>query len=317
VLLDDAQAQHLFSQDPYFRKAAHRSVLCKPIARQGRFVGLFYLENDLVTGAFDPERLAVLEVLASQTAISIENSRLYEASRAAVVVRDEFLAIASHELKTPLTPITLQLQSLLAMVRKGTLKDATPERLAKLVSTCDAQLARLTRLIEALLDVSRIGSGKLALDRKPIDLGLLVADAAERHGTELAAAGCPLDLRVAEGVVGPWDRDRLEQVVTNLLLTAMKFGRRKPIALRVTRDGDTAVFVVEDQGVGIGERDKARIFERFERIQSKTNVDGLGLGLFIVRAIVEAHGGTIGVEGRVGEGATFRVELPIGGDGSG
>jgi len=311
VLVENAAAHNPFARDPYFSVGVHRSVLCKPIARQGRLVGMFYLENSLVAGAFNPDRLSILEVLASQTAISIENSRLYAASQAAVLARDEFLSIASHELKTPLTPLTLQIQSLTNLIRKGTLRTTPDERLLKIASSCDTQLTRLGRLIEALLDVSRMSAGTFELHREPTDLGEVVREVIALHADDIAAAGCRVDVTAAPGVVGRWDRARLALVVTKLLLNAVKFGKGEPVAVSVSKSGDRARLLVSDRGIGVSPEDQARIFLRFERIQSRTNVDGIGLGLFIVRALVDAHGGEVRVESRTERGATFRVELPI------
>ncbi|MDB4942478.1 MAG: Signal transduction histidine kinase CheA [Labilithrix sp.] len=311
VLIDDAAHANKFGTDPYFHTGVHRSVLCMPFTRHGRMMGMFYLENDLASNAFGPDRLSTLEVLAVQTAISIDNSRLYEESRASVSARDEFLSIASHELRTPLTPLAMQVHRLSSAIRKGTLRDMSDAALEKLAVSCDAQIARMTRLVGALLDASRIESGKMTVQRERTSLADLVTHVVEVHSPQCRAAHCPVRLTVDDGVFVMADRLRIEQVVTNLMLNAVKFGRERPIEIELQRHEDTAHLLVTDHGVGIAPADRARIFERFERVRSSTNVDGLGLGLFIVHAIVEAHDGHIDVESEPGIRTTFRVVLPL------
>jgi signal transduction histidine kinase len=311
VILDDATRPNTFSSDAYLARGQARSVLCIPVARRQTLTGMFYLENNLVTGAFSPERLEVLAVLAAQTAISIDNSRLYEASQDAIRVRDDFLSIASHELKTPLTPLRLRLQLLSRHIRGGTLADLGPERLARLADTIDVQVARLVRLVDGLLDVSRIHAGKFTLHREAIDLGALAASVVERHAAELAAARCVATVSAPEPVAGEWDPMRLEQLVANLLTNAAKYAPGSPVAVTVSRAGDLARLVVHDRGIGISVEDAGHIFDRFVRVASTEHVGGLGLGLFISRQIAEAHGGSIRVESTPGAGAAFVVELPV------
>ena len=309
VLIEDANVANKFGSDPYFRGKQHKSVLCKPIKHQGRLIAMIYLENDLVAGAFSPGRLVSLEVLAAQTAISIENSRLYSASQAAIVARDEFLSIASHELRTPLTPLAIHVHRISSAIRKGTLRGMADASLLKIANACDDQIARLSRLVGTLLDVSRIGSGHLSVERGAHDLSELTASIVEAHAAEALAGGCAIRITIEPGVIAEIDRERIEQVVANLVLNAVKFGRGEPVEISVHRVADRAVFQVVDHGPGIAAADRQRIFQRFERVASATNVDGIGLGLFIVRAIVDAHEGSIEVDETPGGGSTFRVTL--------
>jgi predicted ATPase/signal transduction histidine kinase len=317
VIIDDATVRGPYASDPYLARRRPRSILCLPIVRRNVMTGMFYLENRLVAGAFSAERLAVLELLATQAAISVDNSRLYASSQAAIKVRDDFLSMASHEMNTPLTPLTLWIQKLKKILSKGNgaIGGLDAERLPLLLDTIDRQLGRLARLVAGLLDVSRINAGKLAMQRERVDLAFLAHGVVDRHSTESQVAGC--DTRViAEGpIIGYWDPLRLEQVITNLLANAVKYAPGKPIVVSVGRQGEQAIIAVRDQGIGISSENFARIFDRFERVASSQNIGGLGLGLFISRQIVEAHGGKLRVESDVGRGATFLVELPIG-DGS-
>jgi signal transduction histidine kinase len=172
------------------------------------------------------------------------------------------------------------------------------------------QVDRLGRLVSELMDVSRLSAGRLHLDLDRVELAAIVRDAITRHKEDAARAGSEIRLIADAPVVGTWDRMRLEQVITNLLVNAFKFGAGKPVELAVERHDGAAVLVVRDQGIGIGQEDIDRIFQRFERAASARTYAGMGLGLYITRQIVEAHGGTIRVESRPGTGSTFTVELP-------
>ncbi|WP_437855131.1 sensor histidine kinase [Sorangium sp. So ce363] len=481
VLLDDAAARHRFMEDEYFGRKRPRSVLCLPIVRQTRLIGLLYLENSLVTGAFTPGRLSVIELLASQSAISLENALLYaeleqenaerrraeqalkaseqaerflaEASRnlmalgynatldsvaqlalpeladqcvidvdldhgapghtisagvpaeladavkgalrplaaasplrpevgdvgpvpllrhlgvhafvrvpllardrcfgvmtllattprrrygaadlrlaeelgfraalaldnarlfaeaqGAIARRDEFLVVASHELNTPLTSLAMQAHLLERLLPRYRRAEVAPERIDAALRVLHRQIARLGRLVDELLDVTRLNAGPLALARAPVDLAALAREVVERMSQQLADARCSVQLELDEPVIGRWDPSRMEQVLINLLSNAMKYGAGKPVHVGVRRQADRALLVVRDQGIGIAEADQSRILERFERAVSVRNFGGLGLGLYIARSIVASHGGSIRVESAPGAGATFVVELPL------
>jgi signal transduction histidine kinase len=177
------------------------------------------------------------------------------------------------------------------------------------------QSERLERLVSELLDVSRIASGRLRLDLESVDLGRVIRDIEQRlvETSELAHAACALTVDAPEPVVGRWDAMRIEQIADNLLRNALKYGAGKPIAVAVATDGTTATLTVADQGIGLSPDDRERIFGRFERAVSSRNYGGLGMGLFIVRQVVEAHGGAVDVQSRAGAGATFVVRLPLAG----
>lgn len=253
---------------------------------------------------FGPPELSLLALVARRAALAVDNARLYREAQAAVRARDEFLQIAAHDLRSPVAAVRLQVQS---AARAPTPKDAVA-RLAR----ADRAVARLSRLLDALLDVSRIGAGRLALDREPGDLAAITREAVARAAEEAAEAGCAVTVDAPAPVPGRWDRGRVEQVVANLLENALKYGRGRPVVVTVRLAGDRARLAVADRGIGIADGDRARIFERFERAAPGRKYGGLGLGLWIVRRIVEAHGGAVAVESAPGEGATFTVELPAG-----
>jgi PAS domain S-box-containing protein len=253
--------------------------------------------------------------LSSRTRAEAERERLLGALEEAVRVRDEFLAIASHELRTPLTPLQLQISSLSKRVEELARGAASREWLQERFDRIARQGVRLERLVGQLLDVSRITSGRLHLDLERVDLAEVVRDVVDRlsETDEIARSGCTLTVDLASGVVGNWDRLRVEQVIENLLLNALKYGAGSPVTARAWAEGEDAILVVEDQGIGIQPADRERVFGRFERAVSSRHYGGLGMGLFIVRQVVEATGGTVAVQSEPGQGARFAVRLPLAG----
>lgn len=241
-----------------------------------------------------------------------ELKRAQEGLEEAVRARDNFVSIASHELNTPLTSLRLQLEMMTRSIRRGTVD---PARMDRLASVADRQIERLARLVADMLDVARINSGRLAMQRAPTRLVPILEEAADRFRELASQSGTSIRVD-CEGcdVTGDWDAFRLEQVVVNLLSNAVKYGEGKPIDVVARREDDRVVLRVTDRGIGIAPEHVARIFQRFERAVGH-GISGLGLGLYIVRNIVEAHGGTVHVTSVPGEGSTFTVELPVTGRG--
>jgi signal transduction histidine kinase len=228
----------------------------------------------------------------------------------AVHARDEFLSIASHELKTPLTPILLQAQLLkrAAMAHPEGVPSVQVAGRAELISR---SIERVAYLVNTLLDVSRITADRLDLTLAEVNLAALTHDVVERHRDAREASGSTLTVHAPVPVVGSWDRLRLDQIATNLIGNAIKYGRGRPIDVYVEHTPDAAVLRIVDEGIGIAPDDQARIFERFERAVSVRHYGGFGLGLWIVRQLVEALGGTIRVTSALDVGSTFEVRLPI------
>jgi PAS domain S-box-containing protein len=285
------------------------SMLIAPLARRGQVFGHLTLTRDLGGPGYTREDETLLDDLAHRAAQAIENARLYGQAQAAVVARDEFLSIASHELRTPLTSLRLALENLRRMAGRDGLSGGPGSSIDRVLTASERAGQRLEKLVEALLDVSRIHMGRLELEVAEVELGAVVAEAAAELADELAQAGSTLDIR-GEPVVGRWDPLRLGQVVVNLLANAAKYGAGKPVEIRYGGHDDRVYLQVRDHGIGVVEADQRHIFERFERAVSSQNYGGLGLGLYIVRRIVEAHGGTIRVESEPGQGAAFLVDLP-------
>ena len=224
--------------------------------------------------------------------------------------RDEFLAMASHELKTPITPLNLQLQSFLKMAHSKTLKQVDDDRLIRMLTTASDQVDRLSETIEKLLDVARFTSGKVEMNLELVNLTELVQKTVASFEIQLNKVQCEIRTQATTEVSLICDRFRIEQVLINLLSNAIKYGAGKPIEIEVASDHESAVLVVKDHGIGIAEEDHKRIFRRFERAVSPTNYGGLGLGLFIACEIIKTHHGSIHVESALGQGATFKVKLP-------
>jgi signal transduction histidine kinase len=243
--------------------------------------------------------------------VQLEGERREKAALAASLrMRDDFLALASHELNTPLTPLLTSIQSLLASVRTGRFQ---PNDAVRSLELAQRQIRRLARLVSQLLDVARIESGHLAIARREVDLGDIVEAVVEGHAEEAKQGGTQIVVSITGPARGLWDRGRLELVVGNLLSNAIKFGGRKTIEVTVEPTSQGARLVVCDQGIGIGSEQIAHIFERFSRAESVRNYGGLGLGLYVVRRLVEAHGGKVRVESKLGAGSTFTVDLPADG----
>ena len=260
---------------------------------------------NVIAAALDRRRIEEQLRQAEQRAQE-ERARNAQA-REALRERDEFISVAAHELRTPLTALQLKLQGLergLKLPTEGGIIGARVEGALR-------QTERLSTLVERLLDVSRIASGRLELAPERCDLSALVRQVAEDFREPASAAGSELRLHVAERLEGVWDRLRLEQVLVNLLSNAVKYGGGRPIAVRLSSTGDRVHIDIADQGIGIAAEDLARIFTRFERAAPVRNYGGLGLGLYISRHIVDAHGGTIHVSSQPGEGSTFSIELPL------
>jgi signal transduction histidine kinase len=281
------------------------SVLAR-IQHRGRVLGGLALVMAGRTHPPGPRVATFVEDLAHHCALALESARLLAESQQAIFARDEFLAVAAHELRTPLTALKLRMQSLLRQLRRG---PATEEMFSGFHAAA-RQVTRLGRLVESLLDVGRINTGRLELEREPVDLVELVRDMVEHFSGELGRAGCEVRVRAQGRVTGLWDRTRLEQALTHLLGNALKFGAGQPIELTVeSRDGQ-ARLLVRDQGIGVAPEALERIFGRFERAVSSREYGGLGLGLFLTQRIAEAHGGRIHVTSEPGAGATFLLELP-------
>jgi signal transduction histidine kinase len=245
-----------------------------------------------------------------RVAMALDNARLYNQAQDAVRSRDAFLTIASHELKAPLTTLQLQAQGLQRMIGRDVPVDQM--QLLQRTTIIDRQSKRLANLIDDMMDVSRVAAGRLTFDVQDVDLVQLVREVVERFEDESLQVGSSLELDLPESAVGRWDRVRLDQVLTNLLSNALKYGEQQPVAIRVETSPGMVRVYVQDRGIGIAAENQGRVFEPFERFASGQHYVGFGLGLWITRQIVEAQGGHVLVESEPGQGSRFVVELPTG-----
>jgi signal transduction histidine kinase len=258
---------------------------------------------------FSEQELKFMEALGGLCAQALYRSKLYDEARVAIQVRDEFLSIASHELKTPLTPLKLQLQ-LMARKIKNEPEKLKEGQLEKMINNADRQMNRLAKLIDDLLDVSRISAGKLKLHLEVVNLQDIIRDVLVQYSHELEANLGHVELEAPEPVYCNVDSLRIEQVLVNLLTNAVKYAPTKNIVVNLKKEENWARIRVKDQGPGIAQEDLERIFGRFERVRTTDNIGGLGLGLYISKQIIEAHMGKIYAESD-DSGSTFIVELPL------
>jgi signal transduction histidine kinase len=230
----------------------------------------------------------------------------------AVRVRDDFMSMVSHELRTPLNTLYLETQVRKMHLAKGNLKPFSAEQLPTLIERDQRQIQNMVRLIDDMLDVTRLRRDALSIRPKPFDLAELARRVIDNLAQQAEAAASPITLDAPFSVPGVWDEFRIEQVLTNLLTNALRYGGGHPVQVEIVQHESLARMSVRDGGIGIAPADQARIFEQFERTDdSRKHAAGLGLGLYITREIVRAHGGTIALESDVGAGAMFRVTLPL------
>lgn len=285
------------------------SVIIAPLKAQGRTLGtltLMWAESGRRYSAAD---VALAEDLALRAATAMENARLFQEAERALGVRESFIAMAAHELRTPLSAIRLQLDGMRRMASK--LAGTPEEKLHTRTITALRQTTHMERLINGLLDVSRLSGGRIPLELDDVDLAEVTSEVLERSADLLSAAGCAISLTQEGPLVGRWDRGRLDQIITNLLGNALKYGRGEPIEISLRSDGQRARIVVRDHGIGISPADHARIFERFERAVVGGHYGGFGVGLWTVQQLTAALGGTVHLESALGAGATFSIELPL------
>jgi signal transduction histidine kinase len=260
---------------------------------------------------YGPQDLILAKEIARRASLAVENARAYTEARAAVQTRDNFLSIASHELRTPLSGLTVLMSSLVRAAKQGRLADVGADALGERMVKAERQTKQLARLIDRLLDVSRLSSRDLRLERERTDLVEVARDVISRYADAAIEAGSQIELKVSGPTVGDWDRSRIDQVLTNLVGNAVKYGGGAPITVAIASGGTGHVrLTVRDEGPGIAPEHQERIFGQFERAAPSESVPGMGLGLWLVRRIVTAHGGAVTLDSTPGQGATFSVVLP-------
>lgn len=270
------------------------------------FVELFRRRNET------RKQLEALENSRTEQELLLRELRVTQGHlHAAVRMRDDFMSLVAHELRTPLSSLALETQLRgMQLERKGA--GMFDEAYLKLMLTRDKrQIQSMVRLIDDMMDVTRIQSNRLSIRPVSFELSALLARVIGNLSNQAAAAGSEMTLHAAQPVTGLWDEFRIEQVVTNLLTNALRYGNAKPVNVSLEVKPESACINVRDGGRGISETDMRRIFEQFERVAHHDGSGGLGLGLFITRQLVEAHGGSVSVQSRQDEGSVFTVTLPL------
>ncbi|HEX9507145.1 MAG TPA: GAF domain-containing sensor histidine kinase, partial [Myxococcales bacterium] len=304
-------------------------AICFPIFASGEVSGVLELFSR-EPSAYSGESLSTVKVIARRFGKFINRlhtdetrARMFHEAQEGVRARDELLSVAAHELKTPLCGLALRLQTMTLQARRSSAQLIPAEEVITRLDAANRLVQRLMLLMDELMQVSRFTNDRIQLESEDVNLSSLMRDVTDRFRDQLASSECSLNLTIAPGVSGKWDALQLDQMISNLLSNAMKYGRGKPIEIKLESDENRATLSIKDFGIGIAPEHQARIFERFERAVTGQHYGGLGLGLWIVRQIVEALGGKISVQSEPGQGSLFVVSIPrsppqssVGGSGS-
>ncbi len=315
-------AQFESRTDPSLRLRAHSLLVSRLQTSRGEPFGTIVTARHATTRPYDDADRALLQWIASHVTMKLETGRLHRDLRAknqqlqqkaealgrAVRVRDEFIGAAAHELKTPLSTLALQVEIVRRELAALPLEAAMG--LERNVEAMRRQVDRLNRLVGRLLDTTQLTEGELALELREVDLLPLTQEVVERFRPLAEQSGLFLALQ-ATSVIGTWDADRLDQVISNLLSNAIKYSRDGEIRIVVEEQDGLAIIRVSDDGIGVPEQSIERIFNRFERASNAERTAGLGLGLWIANQIVRRLGGTIAVHSGMMGGSTFEVALPL------
>jgi signal transduction histidine kinase len=281
-----------------------RSAVGIPLMVRGQLTGVLVFAS--TTHTYDQDEMRFAELYAQRIGVLLENLRLYRESQAATRKRDEFVALASHEFRTPITSLRLSAH---ALARKAA--EVAPSTFGALSERILRQTARLERLADRLLDTYQIDRSTPSIEPTTLNLTEVVREVTHTLAETARGSGSELVLSASEPLVGHFDPIRIEQVLTNLIDNALKFGGGKPVEIDVRRNGRSAIITVKDRGIGIPEQDQDRVFARYERASSAQDFGGLGLGLHVVREIVRAHGGEVWLQSEPGKGTAVTVQLPL------
>jgi len=314
VVIEDVYADARIPRDAY-RPTFVQSLVMVPIRTSAPVgaIGNYWAERHQAT----PGEVKLLGALADLTSVALRNVDLYAEleqrvveAQDAVQAREDFISVAAHELRTPLTALLLQLQRLegLSRVQAAAGSDQRlPESAARAVGSAQ----RLGALVDGLLDASQLAHGGIQLKLEEFDLARLAEDVLERSAGAARGAGCELELKAEPALCGTWDRLRIEQVLTHLLSNALKYGRGKPISVTLERREERAYIEVRDHGAGIPPDRLSKIFQRFGRAGPIAHSGGLGLGLYLAREVIHAHGGSIRFDSKPNQGCTFSIDVPM------
>lgn len=308
VVIEDIYLDPRIPHDAY-RATFVKSLAMVPIRKVAPIgsIGNYWKDVRNVT----PQEIRLLELLANATSVAFENAKLFTSLQRQIKLRDEFISMASHELKTPMTPLLIQNYLLERKVTGNSSLDSDQlkKEVVRHVDASTKQITEVVSLVDNMLDASRLRLGRFSYDFKDdvslVDAVVSVVDQF-RASTKVS-----ITIDIDPSIKGFWDRGRIEQIFRNLVSNAIRYGDSKPIEIYAKLLGDRVLISVKDYGIGIARADQERIFERFERAASSRSYGGMGLGLYIVRELVRAHGGSISISSEPGSGSLFEVNLPI------
>ncbi len=256
------------------------------------------------------KKLRQREKLYAQSYVKLQDD--FTKAQEEIKARDEFLSIASHELKTPLTTMLLKLHNMLNSVKSVALANFSVQELMAVLNNAEQQIKWLTAMINDLLNVSLIATGRMTLEREEVDLSSVTKQVLENFNELLKSNNYVVNIEAKSSVVGDWDKTRIEQAITNLLSNAIKYGKGKPIDIKIIKNDNTGSFIIQDRGIGIQTSEQKLLFHRFKRGENSNGYGrGLGVGLYLTAQIIKAHGGTIKLVSRPNSGSTFSLELPL------
>lgn len=293
----------------YYSALTENNLMIIPLIAHGQSLGTLTFASSKLSKKYDQYYQDLGEELGRRVALSFENSKLYQISQQAIEVRNDFLSIASHELNTPITSLKFQLQILKKTLTNTKDAPLPIEKFTKSIETSVKQVDRLINLVQVLLDVSYIQSGKFNFVFEEFNISDMLDEVLERHKDIIANFHCELVVDYPKNLITIWDKTRIEQVFVNLLNNAVKYAPGK-IEISVHEENDLIHIKIKDYGRGIPQDKLNSIFDRFERATSNLNVSGLGLGLYIVKQIIEGHQGDIEVNSQIDQGTCFAITLP-------
>jgi PAS domain S-box-containing protein len=291
-------------------KIGIKTHIAIPLIIRGKVIGAINLFNSKDRANFDEKDFLVAQELARYACVAIDNASLYREAKAAIELRDDFISIASHELRTPITSLNLQIEVLNSIVDDMDHKIKEAPLMRKYLANTNNQLQRLSRLVDDMLDISRISTGKLTLNLRNANLALLIKDALGRFEDHLLSLNIQTKFMYEREIIHLCDPERIDQVITNFMTNAIRYGGRNPIHISLEETNNQIIIKFKDHGRGISKIDQERIFKRFEQAHTEDDVNGLGLGLYINQQIIHEHGGSISIESELQQGAVFIVELP-------
>lgn len=227
-----------------------------------------------------------------------------------MITTSNFLSVASHELKTPITGLKLQAEIAKRMIDKLGPEALTPDRVRKIIDNFYNDIDRLKRLVDDILDISRISSGKLSMKYETINVDNFMTEVVERMALNFPKFNQLVSVHMHTPVLVHWDSLRIEQVITNLMSNAFRYGNNSNIELLTYIEAENIIISVRDHGTGMSAAEQSKLFEKFKFESGHKECSGLGLGLYIANEIVKSHGGRLELKSEYGYGSTFTVKLP-------